>query len=100
MGFYLVGTSLELEGALPQFRSTGFDVYSEMAGINALSWAGGLLSVITPAGLGVREGISSILLAEIVDRPYPALIPLVARLWVTIGELGTLGLAFLFRGKK
>jgi len=100
LGFYLVGTSLELGGTTPAFRSVGLDLYPEMAGINALSWAGGLLSVVTPAGLGVREGISGILLAEVVEKPYPSLIPLVARLWVTIGELGTLGLVFLFRGWK
>jgi len=100
LGFYLVGTSLELGGDAPAFRSAGLNLYPEMAGINALSWAGGLLSVVTPAGLGVREGISGILLAEIVEKPYPALIPLVARVWVTIGELGTLGLVLLFRGWK
>jgi len=100
LGFYLVGTSLELGGDAPGLPSVGLDLYPEMAGINALSWAGGLLSVVTPAGLGVREGISGILLAEVVEKPYPALIPLVARVWVTVGELGTLGLVFLFRGWK
>ena len=100
LGFYLIGTSLELGDATPPFRSAGLELYPDMAGINALSWAGGLLSVVTPAGLGVREGISGLLLAEVVEKPYPALIPLVARLWVTIAELGTLGLVFLLRGWK
>lgn len=100
LGFYLIGTSLELGGASPAFESAGLGVLPEMVGINALSWAGGLLSVVTPAGLGVREGISGILLAEVVEKPYPSLIPLVARVWVTIAELGTLGLVFLFRGWK
>jgi hypothetical protein len=100
LGFYLIGTSLELAGTPPVFRSAGPGVVSEMVGINALSWAGGLLSVVTPAGLGVREGISGLLLAGVVDKPYPSLIPLVARLWVTIAELGTLGLVLLVRGWK
>jgi uncharacterized membrane protein YbhN (UPF0104 family) len=100
LGFYLVGTSLQLGGNPPAFKSAGLGIYPEMAGINALSWAGGLLSVVTPAGLGVREGISGLLLAEIAEKPYPSLIPLVARLWVTVGELGTMGLVFLVRGRK
>ena len=89
-----------MEGASPAFHSAGTELVPEMIGINALSWAGGLLSVVTPAGLGVREGISGMLLSGVVDKPYPALIPLVARLWVTVGELGTLGLVFLARGLK
>jgi uncharacterized membrane protein YbhN (UPF0104 family) len=97
LGFYLVATSVELEGTAPVFRSAELGVLPEMIGINAVSWAGGLLSVVTPAGLGVREGISGMLLSGLVDKPYPSLIPLVARVWVTIGELGTLGLVFAVR---
>jgi uncharacterized membrane protein YbhN (UPF0104 family) len=100
LGFYLVGTSVELEGASPAFHAAGVGVLPGMIGINAVSWAGGLLSVVTPAGLGVREGISSMLLSGVVDKPYPSLIPLVARLWVTIAELGTLGLVFAARGLR
>jgi uncharacterized membrane protein YbhN (UPF0104 family) len=96
----LIGTSVELEGASPAFQTAGIGLLPEMIGINAISWAGGLLSVVTPAGLGVREGISGVLLSGLMDKPYPALIPLVARLWVTIGELGTLGLVFAARGLK
>jgi uncharacterized membrane protein YbhN (UPF0104 family) len=100
LGFYLIGTSVELEGVSPAFRSAGIRLLPEMVGINAVSWAGGLLSVITPAGLGVREGISGMLLSGIIDKPYPALIPLVARIWVTVAELGTLGLVFAVKGLR
>jgi hypothetical protein len=58
------------------------------------------VSVITPAGLGVREGISGVLLSRVVESPYHSLIPLVARLWVTVAELGTIGLVLLSRGVK
>jgi uncharacterized membrane protein YbhN (UPF0104 family) len=101
IGFYLIGTSLGLTAAPPEFYSDGtVRVIGEMTGVNALSWAGGLLSVVTPAGLGVREGISGVLLASIVERPYPSLIPLVARIWVTIAELGTIGILIGRKGFK
>jgi hypothetical protein len=99
-GFYLIATSIRLVGSSPVFAYGRFHLLPEMVGINALSWAGGLLSVITPAGLGVREGISGILLAEIVQKPYPSLIPLVARLWVTIAEVATIGIVLVVRGWK
>jgi len=100
IGFYLIGTSFWVVDAPPSFQSGHVQVIPEMIGINSLSWAGGLLSVITPAGLGVREGISGILLSRVVESPYPSLIPLVARLWVTIAELGTIGVLLLLRGVK
>jgi uncharacterized membrane protein YbhN (UPF0104 family) len=100
VGFYLIATSIGLEGSPSVPRPAGIGLLPEMAGINAISWAGGLLSVVTPAGLGVREGISGVLLSGIVDKPFPSLIPLVARVWVTVAELGTLGVVFMARGLK
>jgi uncharacterized membrane protein YbhN (UPF0104 family) len=101
VGFYLVGTSLKLGGVSPELGSQGaLGLAPAMIGINAVSWAGGLLSVITPAGLGVREGISQVLLTGVVAKPYPALIPLVARIWVTLAEVGTIGLLLMRRGSK
>ncbi|MGD8628404.1 MAG: hypothetical protein PVH52_04945 [bacterium] len=100
IGFHLIGTAFWVSGAPPGFYSTGAAVLPEMIGVNAIAWAGGLLSVVTPAGLGVREGISGVLLSGLVEKPYPSLIPLVARLWVTVAELGTIGILLLARDRK
>jgi hypothetical protein len=100
VGFYLIGTSLRLGTPSPALGSGGAGVVAPMIGINAISWAGGLVSIITPAGLGVREGISQVLLAGIVAKPYPALIPLAARVWITLAEVGTIGLLLLWKGSK
>lgn len=101
VGFFLIGTALRLGGAAPDFgAASASQVVSAMIGINSLSWAGGLMSIITPAGLGVREGISGVLLSGMVEKPYPLLIPLVARIWVTIAEVGTIGIVLLLRGPR
>jgi hypothetical protein len=101
VGFYLIATSLSLGGSAPPVHSAPTtEIVPEMIGINSISWAGGLLSIVTPAGLGVREGISGVLLARVVAKPYPALIPLVARIWVTIAEVGTIGVLLLRRGAR
>ncbi len=99
-GFHLIATAFWVSGSPPEFYSSGARVLPEMIGVNSIAWAGGLLSVVTPAGLGVREGISGVLLSGLVERPYPSLIPLVARLWVTVAELGTIGILLLARGSK
>jgi type IV secretory pathway TrbD component len=101
VGFYLVGTSLIVGRAAPDFgMHAASETVPAMIGINSLSWAGGFLSVVTPAGLGIREGISSILLGDMMQAPYPYLIPLAARIWVTVAEVGTIGALMITRGVK
>jgi hypothetical protein len=101
IGFFLVGTSFDLGATAPDLQSAQTArLIPDMIGINALSWSAGLVSVVTPAGLGVREGISGILLARVVGRPYPALIPLVARIWVTVAEVGTIAILLLQKDAK
>jgi len=101
LGFYLIATSVSLGGGDPLVEPAGtFTLIRRLSGINAVSWSAGLLSVVTPAGLGVREGVSSMLLGPVFVRPYPSLIPLVARLWVTIAEFATIGIVVFARSGK
>ena len=101
LGFYFIATSVDLGTGSPLAGPLGaFALVRQVSGINAISWSAGLLSIVTPAGLGVREGVSSVLLAPIFVKPYPSLIPLVARVWVTIAEFATIGiLAFARSGE-
>jgi len=101
LGFYLIATSVDLGTGSQLVEPVGtLSLISRVSGINAISWTAGLLSVVTPAGLGVREGVSSMLLGPVFVKPYPSLIPLVARVWVTIAEFATIGiLAFARSGE-
>jgi hypothetical protein len=101
VGFYLISTSVRLGPESPLVSPVGtFSLIRQLSGINAISWSAGLLSVVTPAGLGVREGVSSVLLGPLFLKPYPSLIPLIARVWVTIAEFATIGiLAFARSGE-
>jgi uncharacterized membrane protein YbhN (UPF0104 family) len=49
-----------------------------------------------PAGVGVREGTMTVLLAVMMPHPTAAVIAIAARLWVTVLELVLLGLARAF----
>lgn len=64
--------------------------------IYAASWLIGLLAFVVPAGVGVREGTMTVLLAVMMPHPTAAVIAIAARLWVTTLELALLGLARLF----
>jgi hypothetical protein len=63
--------------------STFFGLSASVAVAGAL----GTLSVFAPSGLGVREGVLALLLANYVVSPVAVLISLLARIWVTLGEL-------------
>ena len=60
----------------------------------AAAWNIGFLSFVTPSGLGVREGVLSLLLTTVVPPATATLIALLARLWTLSVELSLGGLAF------
>lgn len=91
IGFYLVATSVVVTGASTIFRfGNSIEEIFSMIGINAAAWVVGFVSLLTPAGLGVREGISSLLSGRVLEAPYPNLVPLSARVWITICEAITI----------
>jgi len=58
-----------------------------LTGSLAVAGVLGTLSFFTPSGLGVREGVLALLLSTYVISPIAVLISLLARLWVTLGEV-------------
>lgn len=61
----------------------------------AAAYVIGYLSLLTPSGLGVREGVMVLLLAPILPAPAPTVVALAARLWMVAGELLGVALAVL-----
>ena len=65
-----------------------------VTGIYAVAWSIGFLSFLTPSGLGVREGILSLLLTTVLPPATAILVALLSRLWTLGTELSLGGLAF------
>jgi len=63
----------------------------------AISWMTGFLVLISPAGLGVREGVFTFILKTVVPEPLAIIAALVTRVWMTVGELtaALVGFAYL-----
>lgn len=68
----------------------------QLTTIFAASWLIGLLAIVVPAGVGVREGIMTILLAALMPHPTAAVLAIASRLWVTLLEVVLLALARAF----
>lgn len=56
-------------------------------GVFALAWVTGFVSFLTPAGLGVREGVMAFLLSFYMPVSMAVIVALVARVWVSMAEV-------------
>lgn len=93
--FFLLLKSIYFQINLSYFLS--------LIGIYSLSWMLGFFVLISPGGLGVREGSMMIFLKNILPIGIASLIALISRVWITIHELLNFlifGLIFLTRMRK
>ena len=65
----------------------------------AFAWSVGFLSFLTPGGLGIREGLLGLLLANYMPTPQATLVALLCRLWMLSAEILLAGTAFLLHKK-
>ena len=64
-----------------------------------ISWIVGFLSFITPGGIGVREAIMTIGLAQILPLHLVSIIAIISRIWFTIGEVLVVVILYLIPKK-
>lgn len=60
----------------------------------AFAWIVGFLSFLTPGGLGVREGLLGLVLANYMSTPQATFISLLCRIWMLSAEIVLAGTAF------
>jgi glycosyltransferase 2 family protein len=65
----------------------------------AAAYAVGFLSLLTPAGLGVREGVLVIALSPVLPAGPALVVALVSRVWMMVAELAGAGVAQLAAGR-
>ncbi len=92
--WFLVGFSLFLLSK--SIYPLGWGMLLPFTAIYAISWVIGFLSFITPAGLGVREGVFTFLLSAYVPVPIAIILSILTRVVITVAEVA----AALFLVKK
>ena len=60
----------------------------------AFAWIVGFLSFLTPGGLGIREGLLVLLLANYMPTPQATLVALLCRVWMLSAEIVLASVAF------
>ena len=66
----------------------------------ALAWFIGFLSFLTPSGLGIREGLLGLLLANYMPAPQATFVALLCRVWMLSAEIVLAGIAFTLDRKR
>jgi uncharacterized membrane protein YbhN (UPF0104 family) len=65
-----------------------------------LSWMAGFVVIIAPSGLGVREGMMSLMLSSFIVTPLAIVISFLSRIWITIFELFMLLIGAIFERSR
>jgi len=68
-----------------------------LTGALAASSMLGLIAIFAPSGLGVREGALVYLLSFVMATPVAVIISILTRIWMTLIEIGLIGVIYLFR---
>ncbi|MCG5218370.1 lysylphosphatidylglycerol synthase domain-containing protein [Streptosporangium soli] len=70
--------------------------YTVAVGAYAIAWATGILTVVVPAGVGVREGAMVLALAPVLAAPQALVAAVVSRVVFTLADVIWAGLGFLW----
>jgi glycosyltransferase 2 family protein len=92
VGAFIMGIAIvSLMAGLGEFKA---DDLLFIIGSSAIGWVSGYLAIITPSGLGVREGVLTALLAFVYPLPVAIVASLLFRIISMVGEFAAV-LAFL-----
>jgi uncharacterized membrane protein YbhN (UPF0104 family) len=68
-----------------------------LTGALAISSTLGLIAIFAPSGLGVREGALVYILSFMMATPVAVIISVLTRIWMTLIEIGLIGMVYLLR---
>jgi len=68
-----------------------------LTGALAASSTLGLIAIFAPSGLGVREGALVYLLSFVMAAPVGVILSILTRIWMTLIEIGLIGMIYLLR---
>ena len=71
-----------------------------LTGSLAISSTLGLIAIFAPSGLGVREGVLVYLLSLMMATSIAVIISVLTRIWMTLIEIGLIGMIYLIRQFK
>jgi glycosyltransferase 2 family protein len=102
LGLYVVNTTLQGLAYFLLIRSIHPLPVSRLVSVIGIyngAWAAGFLSFIAPGGLGVREGVMTMLLKPYLPVAMAIIVAAVSRLWITLFEVAMAAAGLRMRPK-
>lgn len=104
-GMYLADWALQGIGSwllINSFYPVSASQLPVLLGGYAVSWMIGFLLLVAPAGLGIREGVLTLILKMVMPVPLAIIAAGLTRMWITVAEAGMAlaGLPFVARWRK
>lgn len=99
MGRYLFSWAIYSLSFIALIKAFGQPIDPIVISINAMSWSLGYLSLVTPSGSGVREGIMVALLTSVSGLSFgvATAISIMARIVFILGEVIAFGIFYLYK---
>jgi uncharacterized membrane protein YbhN (UPF0104 family) len=94
-GVYWVITGLAFAALVASLAPLGIGDVPLVVAAYAAAYAAGFLALLTPAGLGIREGVLIVALAPVLPAGPALVVALVSRLWMMLVELAGAALTHL-----
>ncbi|WP_433437856.1 lysylphosphatidylglycerol synthase transmembrane domain-containing protein [Nonomuraea sp. CA-141351] len=88
LGWFVYGLHIWLLSGRP-------DLYIVATGAYAFAWATGILTVVVPAGVGVREGALVLVLGPVIGAPAALAVAIVSRLAFTLADATAAAISFV-----
>ena len=93
--FIIVGIALLILLRLFNVAPSGINIFNA-SGINAASFVVGYLSLLTPSGIGVREGVFTLLLSQYIPLTQAVIIAFSLRIWIVVADGTGILAAYLY----
>jgi hypothetical protein len=92
-----IGEGLAFAALVRAFVPVSWSTVPYLVASWAVAYLAGYLSLITPSGLGVREGAMALMLAPVLPGPAIPVVVIAARLWMLLAELLGAAVALIAR---
>ncbi|MGB3683516.1 MAG: lysylphosphatidylglycerol synthase domain-containing protein [Rubrobacteraceae bacterium] len=93
-GWLILGFSFSALAA--SIAPVGAGELALLIGGYAFAWEIGFLALVTPSGLGVKEGVLYVILRLVFPAPISAALVVLSRLWQTLAELACAAAVWVF----
>ncbi len=93
-GWLILGLSFSALAA--SIAPVGAGDLALLIGGYAFAWEVGFLALVTPSGLGVKEGVLYVILRLVFPAPISAALVVLSRLWQTLAELACAAAVWVF----